>query len=287
MNQLTFRKLDESLTDYDLVLFDLWGVIIEGETTYPGVVDAINKIITKTNVIFLTNAPRPAFRSAQILRDFGIHDATEDMLMTSGDVARKMILDHRASLDDKVPQIYHLGQDRNKDILLQLEHQLTQDITKADILLLSLYRDDHEDIHEFNALLEQAAKLPNLLILCSNPDTTIPKNGNTRYCSGYFAEIIENFGGEVIYTGKPKSLIYERALQKHKNIQKDRVLMVGDTFETDILGANKAGIHSALVLTGNAAPFHNMHDSIDNKLEALEQHAKEMGVMPSFVTSIL
>ena len=63
--------------------------------------------------------------------------------------------------------------------------------------------------------------------------------------------------------------------------------MVGDTFETDILGANKAGIHSALVLTGNAAPFHNMHDSIDNKLEALEQHAKEMGVMPSFVTSIL
>lgn len=287
MSHLTFKQLNASIPDYDLILFDLWGVIVEGESTYPGVVDAINQVITKTNVIFLTNAPRPSFRSAEILRNWGINKVVEDMIVTSGDIARQMMQEHRVTLSGNIPKIYHLGEDRNKDLLLKFEHESVQNLGDADILLLSLYRDDHEDIHEFNSLLEQAAKQPNLLILCSNPDTTIPKNGTIRYCSGYFAEIIEKFGGNVIYTGKPKSLIYERSLQKYPAIKKDRVLMVGDTFETDIMGANKVGIHSALVLSGNSSPFHDMHESIDDKLDALQKHAKEIGVMPNFVTSIV
>ena len=63
--------------------------------------------------------------------------------------------------------------------------------------------------------------------------------------------------------------------------------MVGDTFETDIMGANKVGIHSALVLSGNSAPFHNMHESMDDKLSALHKHAQKTGIIPSFVTSIV
>ena len=35
----------------------------------------------------------------------------------------------------------------------------------------------------------------------------------------------------------------------------DEILMVGDTIETDILGASDFGIDSALVLTGNGARF--------------------------------
>jgi len=287
MNQLSFRHLNTSIPDYDLILFDLWGVIVEGDSTYPGVVEAINQIMTQTNVIFLTNAPRPSFRSLEILRSWGINKVVEEMIVTSGDIARQMMTEHRAHLQGKSPKIYHLGEDRNKDLLLKFEYEPTSNLDDADILLLSLYRDDHEDIHEFNSILEQAAKQPNLLILCSNPDTTIPKNGTMRYCAGYFAEIIEKFGGNVIYTGKPKSLIYERALQKHPSIKKDRILMVGDTFETDILGANKVGIHSALVLSGNSSPFHHMHESMDDKLDALQKQAKESGVMPNFVTSIL
>jgi len=287
MSQLTFQQLDIAINEYDLILFDLWGVIIEGNETYPGVVAAINQMITKTNVMFLTNAPRPAFKVAANLRNWGMTEVVEDMVVTSGDIARQMIQDHRPNLGGKIPKIYHLGEDRNEDILVDFEHELTHDLTAADILLLSLYRDDHEDIHEFDQILQQAAMQKGLLTLCSNPDTTIPKHGTLRYCAGYFAEIIEKFGGKVIYTGKPKSVIYDYVLQKQKNIKKDRILMVGDTFETDIMGANKAGIHSALVLSGNSAPFHNMHESMDKKLSALHDRAKKIGVMPSFVTSIV
>jgi HAD superfamily hydrolase (TIGR01459 family) len=287
MSLLTFQQLDEAIHEYDLILFDLWGVIIEGDNTYPGVVEAINNMISRTNIMFLTNAPRPNFKVAENLRKWGITNATEDMVVTSGDIARQMIQAHRSNLGGKIPKIYHLGEDRNEDILLNSKHELTQDLNSADILLLSLYRDDHEDINEFNQILKQAALKKDLLTLCSNPDTTIPKHGTIRYCAGYFAEIIEKFGGEVVYTGKPKEVIYNFALQKQQHIKKDRILMVGDTFETDILGANKAGIHSALVLSGNSVPFHNMHESMEDKLSALHKHAKKIDVMPSFITSIV
>jgi len=287
MSLLTFQRLDEAIHEYDLILFDLWGVIIEGDNTYPGVVEAINNMISRTNIMFLTNAPRPNFKVAENLRKWGITNATEDMVVTSGDIARQMIQAHRSNLGGKIPKIYHLGEDRNEDILLNSKHELTQDLNSADILLLSLYRDDHEDINEFNQILKQAALKKDLLTLCSNPDTTIPKHGTIRYCAGYFAEIIEKFGGEVVYTGKPKEVIYNFALQKQQHIKKDRILMVGDTFETDILGANKVGIHSALVLSGNSVPFHNMHESMEDKLSALHKHAKKIDVMPSFITSIV
>ena len=287
MTQLTFKQLDVAIDEYDLVLFDLWGVIVEGGKTYPGVVAAINRMMMKTDVMFLTNAPRPAFKVAENLRNWGMLQVVEEMVVTSGDIARQMIQEHPISLGGKVPVIYHLGEDRNKDILTEFEHELTDNLAVADILLLSLYRDDHEDIHEFDQLLEQVAQNRDLLTICSNPDTTIPKHGALRYCAGHFAEIIEKFGGKVIYTGKPKSVVYDSVLQKKKGIKKDRILMVGDTFETDIMGANNAGIHSALVLYGNSVPFHNMHKSMDDKLSALYVRAKEVGVMPSFVTNIV
>ncbi len=287
MPQLAFKHLTEAIDEYDVILFDLWGVIIEGGDTYHGVVDAVNEIMIKKEVVFLSNAPRPDFIVARNLGNWGLCNVTPEHVLTSGDIARRLVKEHRLKLSGKVPVVYHLGADRNDDILIDIEHEITEDIDQADILLLSLYRDDHEDITEFDDLLKRAAKKTGLLTLCSNPDTTIPKHGIVRYCAGYFAEIIEKFGGEVVYTGKPKSIIYDEVIKRKNKAKKDRILMVGDTFETDILGANSAGIHSGLVMTGNANNFHKMHDTMDDKLSALHTRAKEMKVMPTFVTQIV
>lgn len=287
MSQLTFKHLTDAIDDYDVILFDLWGVIIEGGETYPGVVEAVNKIIKKKDVTFLSNAPRPNFIVARNLGTWGLKNVTAEMVLTSGDVARRLVKEKQADLGGRTPVVYHLGADRNDDILVEIDHEFTEDIDKADIFLLSLYRDDHEDIHEFDELLEKAANRKDLLTLCSNPDTTIPKHGVIRYCAGYFSEVMEKFGGEVIYTGKPKSIIYDEIIERKRNTKKDRILMVGDTFETDILGANIAGIHSALVLTGNSGNFHQMHDSMDDKLSALYKHATGVKMMPTFVTKIM
>lgn len=286
--ELQHRHIKDLLNDYDVFLFDLWGVVIEAGTTYPGVVDQINEIIEQKKVYFVSNAPRPNYRVMDTLIQFGIKNLNQDMIITSGDIARKYIEDARISLgydsDDKI-SIYHLGADRNEDILHDVDHKISANLQESDILLLSLYRDDHEDIHEFNELLKEASR-SNIMTICSNPDTTIPKHGVTRYCAGYFAGIIEEHGGNVIYTGKPGPEIYKKVFEFEPDTPKHRILMIGDTFETDILGGQTSGINSALVLTGNSGRYHGHLEKIDHKLIALGNRAKEINITPTIVTTL-
>ncbi|MBN8512433.1 MAG: TIGR01459 family HAD-type hydrolase [Rickettsiales bacterium] len=282
MSDLTFKHILELADDYELLLLDLWGVLVEDGKTYPGVVETINTLLKKKDIIFLSNAPRPNYVVAKNLRAWGFSDVTPEMVVTSGDLARELV----SNFEIKTPKVYHLGKDRNEDILLDIEHTPTDNLEQADILLLSIFRDEHEDIHEFDEFLKKAANLPRLLNICSNPDTTIPKSGIIRYCPGHFAGIIEQHGGSVIYTGKPETPIYELVFRKKPDIAKSKILMVGDTFETDILGANRSGIDSALVLTGNAENIHKIHDKLEHKLSSLESHAKKVAISPTFTTLI-
>lgn len=281
MSILQFKLLDEVMDQYDVFLFDLWGVIIEGEEVYKGVVQSINEIINKKQVFFVSNAPRPSLYSFKRVASWGIN-ATPDMIMTSGEIARNWIIQKNLTTP---AVIYHLGEDRNSDILSDLDHKITNNITNANILLLTLFRDEGEDLGEFDELLKIAAD-SKLDIICANPDTIIPNCGKNRYCSGYFAEKIENYGGKVLYSGKPHQEIYNQIFEKIPSVPKNRVLMIGDTFETDIMGANKAGINSALVMTGNANKFHNSKASMEDKLQALTQAATKACAIPTFVTTI-
>jgi HAD superfamily hydrolase (TIGR01459 family) len=283
--QLAHRHIIELLEIYDVLLFDLWGVIVEGDITYPGVADRINQIISQKKVYFVSNAPRPDYKLLPKLLSFGLENITKDMIISSGDVARRVITEHKISLPSDQIKIFHLGNDRNNDILDKFDHVAVDDIKAADLLLLSLYRDEGEDLKEFDELLKNAAK-QGITTVCSNPDTTIPHNGSIRYCAGHFARIVENHGGNVIYTGKPHAEIYEAVFAREPNIPKHRILMIGDTFDTDILGAQNSGIHSALVLTGNATRHHSKYEHLDKKLAALKDKADELGIYPTYVTSI-
>lgn len=279
---LKLRNISDITSEYDVLLFDLWGVIIEGAKTYDGVVDAINAVSKHKKIFFVTNAPRPAYKMKNTMLGWGMN-VTEDMIISSGDLARNIILN--STLTDK-PKILHLGEDRNQDILDSIDHVVTIDPQEADIILLSLYRDEGEDLSEFDSLLEQIAKQQKITI-CANPDTIIPNLGRNRYCSGYFAEKIEKMGGSVIYTGKPKPRIYQEAFRKIGNCDKNRILMIGDTLDTDIKGALESGIDAALVLTGNARQHHANFHSIEEKLVALDRYASHVNIKPNFILNLV
>ena len=51
------------------------------------------------------------------------------------------------------------------------------------------------------------------------------------------------------YIGKPNKYVFEMTLTT-MDIEKNKVLMVGDKISTDVVGAKKAGIRSALLKTG-------------------------------------
>jgi HAD superfamily hydrolase (TIGR01459 family) len=217
---------------------------------------------------------------------WGVVGSNVSDVITSGDVTRNMI--NQFAIDNKVesPKIFHLGEDRNNDLLSNMKCTLTEDIDDAEIFVLSLERDEHENIHAFDELLKKASKKRNMLSLCANPDTTIPKNGIIRYCAGYFAHIFEQHGGIIHYTGKPKSEIYNMVFNRAPGISKNRILMIGDTVEKDILGASSAGIDSALVMTGNSVKIHDAYDDTEEKMSAILRYTKAINTVPTFVTEL-
>lgn len=286
MSSFPFKRLKDVYDNYDLFLFDMWGVLIEAGEAYEGVVEAVNQLSRNKRVLFLTNAPRPNNFIADNLIKWGMENITNDRVFTSGDIARQIINEEFLG-KNIIPKIFHLGEDRNYHILHDINHIKVNDTNAADILLLTLYRDEHENFREYDHILAEAAKNKKLLTLCANPDTIVPNKGVTRYCAGYFANIIEKAGGKVIYTGKPKRKIYDQILQLYPDIPKNRILMIGDTFDTDILGAKTVGINAALVLTGNAEIIHRIHPTQEAKLKSLYQYSLKACASPDFVISIL
>lgn len=110
---------------------------------------------------------------------------------------------------------------------------------------------------EFAAVLEKCLE-KNKILLVANPDMFAHESDSTHKIAPVFAQGIlgkyyEKLGGKVIYFGKPYKGIFEFAKQFTE--PEDKIMMIGDTPWTDILGANNANIDSALVMTGIAGEF--------------------------------
>jgi len=90
----------------------------------------------------------------------------------------------------------------------------------------------------------------------ANSDKIYPiSNNEVSIATGGIAQLVESILGRVfIHFGKPDSQMFMYAFEQlpsHLNIQRNEILMVGDTLHTDILGGNKFGIDTLLVLSGN------------------------------------
>lgn len=97
-------------------------------------------------------------------------------------------------------------------------------------------------------MILQGAKL-----IATNPDPNCPtQNGGMRPgCGALVATLEVATGVKAFSVGKP-SPIMMRAARKEIGLMTDQTTMIGDTMETDILGAVQLGFHSVLVLSGGA-----------------------------------
>lgn len=254
-----------SLPDqYSLILLDVVGVLHDGKLPLPQSIQSFKNLLKTRKIILLSNNPRPGIKTQEKLHKMGFPKGFD--VFTSGDATRYYI-------DQKFPikKIYHLGQHKNTDLLFDKEDQLVTDIKEADIVILSLFTEEGEDDQKYISLLKEISKT-SLPVICSNPDITAPFGQTTRKTAGHYTKILEDLGKEVTYMGKPHPFIYELIWQKYKltNHDKNKSIMIGDTIETDITGANKFGIESLLVLTGNTAKKIPKESSISSYLEVLE-----------------
>jgi len=267
-------------SDYDVFLCDVWGVVHNGEVSFPDACDALMRVraMGKT-VVFITNAPRPG--EAVIRQIAHLHVPTEayDAIVSSGDVTRDVIA-HR-----KGQTVCHIGPERDHSIFAGLNVKFAP-LESADYVVCSGLDDDENETPEnYRARLETMLKRK-LFMVCGNPDLVVERGSRLVYCAGSIADLYATMGGEVLYAGKPYRPIYDLALQKaeaisgHKTDLK-RVMAIGDSVHTDLKGARAYGIDMLFMAAGIHAEEFGGRDTPD--AEAMKTVFAAAGEMPTAV----
>ena len=243
------ESLRELVAGVDVVLSDIWGVVHNGLESFPEACEALHNFRQQGGtVILITNAPRPADSVQRQLRKLGVADETYDAIVSSGDLTRLYVADHPGR------KVFWLGPERDSSIHRGLNAVLAP-LEEADyVVCTGLYDDETETAEDYRAMMLKARERK-LTLVCANPDIVVERGDRLIYCAGAIAELYRELGGEVIFYGKPHRPIYERAMalagerQGHQ-IERKRVLAIGDSVRTDLTGAREFGIDCLFVTRG-------------------------------------
>jgi len=238
--------LSEIAGDYDALICDVWGVVHDGAHAYPDAVAALARFRRQRGrVVLLTNAPRPPAEIAVTLQSYGVPDDCYDVIVSSGGAARED-LEHRVH-GGKLKMV-HIGPPRDAPVFAGLDVALVEAKQAEIALCTGLYDDDHETVDDYVDLLA-ALKAHDLPMICANPDVLVPRGGVLVQCAGAIARAYEKIGGKVVYYGKPELPIYAPAIAAAGGAA-SRILVIGDALETDMAGANAAGLDALFVAGG-------------------------------------
>ncbi len=260
---------------YSGFVLDLWGVIHDGVTPYPGAIHALRELrAAGKRVVLLSNAPRRAHVAAAALSALGIGPELYDAIVTSGE-ATWVALGARPGV-----RVYHLGAARDLSVMEE------RDVTRVALpemaeLLLNTGPDTNANpdwrVEDFAAELRRclAAGLP---MWCANPDLEIVSAGRRLICAGALAQWYETSGGAVRWIGKPDPEVYELVWPLLATARAD-ILAVGDALRTDIAGARAVGLSSCWVLGG----IHAHDEPADAAREASAGGFDPLATLPAFV----
>lgn len=263
---------------YKVIFFDAFGVL----KTHNGIIPGIEKTfayLKETNKDFyvLTNdASRSPEQLAASYHRMGLYDIEPDSIISSGMLAREYLelkVDHGTvaylGTEDSAHYIETIGLTTLPISQLELDS-----ISEVNALVLL----DDEGF-DWNTDLTKTVNLlrkRNIPVIVANTDATYPVSKNRiAIAIGGLAKMIETIvGKKFIRFGKPDAQMFIFAYEHIRNapsIRKKDILMVGDTLQTDILGGNKFGLDTALVLTGNT------------QAEDAEIKIRTTGIIPTYI----
>jgi HAD superfamily hydrolase (TIGR01459 family) len=273
--------LSEIAAEYDGAICDVWGVLHNGKQAFLPAADAMRRFRAERGpVILLSNAPRLADGVEWLFDRVGLPKDFYDGIVTSGLAARADLL--RRTEGGRTLPLFYLGPPRDNPLFEGLNLRLVPPEEAELVLCTGFYDDETETPEDYRGMLEtfRARGLP---FLCANPDIVVQRGDKLIYCAGAIARLYETMGGEALYFGKPYPAVFERAVAelRAKGAAK-RALVIGDGIETDILGAQRAGLDALFIGGGIHGAELREHP------EALENLFKKSGVssraaMPALV----
>ncbi len=272
------RGMAAIAADYDALILDLWGVVHDGVAPFDGVIDCLARLRHEAKrVIILSNAPRRAHHAAARLDAMAIGEDSYSAIITSGEATRRALARRAEPWSTALgTRCYHLGKAADADLLDGLDYRLAAALEDAEFLLATGTTEAGDD----DAILRRAAAL-GLVMVCANPDEAVIRGGRREPCAGALAARYESLGGAVHRVGKPYAGVYEQCFEALGDIERHRILAVGDGLVTDILGAQAAGLDSLLVTGGLLADAWGVDRATPPEVARLEAACRRAGVTPT------
>jgi HAD superfamily hydrolase (TIGR01459 family) len=182
------------------------------------------------------------------LAALGADASVYDEVVTSGDVTRGLLLEH------KEQTILHLGPERDWALYDGLGLRFGTAEEAGVISCTGLYDEDHEVVADYDERLAAWAKR-GLLMICANPDLVVARGNQMLLCAGALAVRYQDFGGKVLVAGKPHPPMYEAAFadlaaRLGRPVPPTRILAIGDGMDTDIRGAFDRGLDTLFIASG-------------------------------------
>ncbi len=227
---------------YDLLMFDLDGVVYVGDDAVPGAPEHLARVREAgVHVAFVTNnASRSPRAVAEKLSGLGVRADASDVV-TSAQAAARVLLDRFG----EGAAVVVLGADGLRDALREAALRPVG-VGDDAVAVVTGYGPDvvwHEVMQVASRIKE------GLPWVASNTDLSLPvPGGGTAPGHGALVRLLADFSGvtpEV--AGKPAPPLLEETIRR---VGGSRPLMVGDRLDTDIEGGRRAEVDSLLVLTG-------------------------------------
>jgi len=224
-------------------IFDLDGTVYLGENAIPGAPETIAELRKLgCGVVFLSNKPlQPSDVYAQKLTRLGIPASPEDVINSSLVLANYLVREMAEAT------VFVIGEQPLLDEIAAAGLSLSDDPEKIDVVVASFDRTfNYRKLDIGYQALRRGAHF-----FATNADRTCPIEGGDIPDAAAVIGALEGCSGRKVemVAGKPSTLIVDMVLE-HLDLEASDCLMVGDRLETDILMGNKAGMFTALVLSG-------------------------------------
>ena len=265
--------LGEIAEHFDAIFLDAYGVLNVGQQAVPGVPEQIAALqAAGKKTLVVSNAAGFAHTAIETrMAKLGYRFSSDDII-----TSRKALL---RALHAQSPRHWGVvagpNYGSNEFGALSLT-RLADDVQAYDAVegFLFVGAGDWSEARQAN-LVASLRNLPRP-IWVANPDLMAPQPVGVSIEAGYYGHDIAARTGVVpAFYGKPFPDIYTLALEQlGSGFDPQRVLMVGDTLHTDILGGLVAGIKTALVVDSGVMAGRDVNSAI-----------AQAGIAPDWIVS--
>jgi HAD superfamily hydrolase (TIGR01450 family) len=236
------------LDGVDVLLADLDGVVYAGQAAIPGAVQSLNRAAETLRVGYITNnASRTDQSVAEHLTSLGLTVQASDVV-TSPQAAMRLL----AAAAPAGSRVLVVGGDGLVHEVEKAGFIVTRSAEDSPAAVVQGFAPDvgWAQLAEASFALNASAGdgSPGIPWIATNTDWTIPVARGIAPGNGTLVSAVHTAVGRLPQVaGKPEIPIFTEAVNR---FGAQSPLFIGDRLDTDILGANRAGIPAVLVLTG-------------------------------------